>query len=141
MVFTIQAESAPVYQDMEIDRGPEKSSVVIQVEVAITPEDRARGLMHRNVLAEDAGMLFVFEKDQILSFWMKDTQIPLSIAFIAADGRILEIRDMEPESRELILSSAPARYALEMNQGWFEKNGIVPGHRVHFFSVQFPVST
>lgn len=128
--FAFPAESACLLDELVIDRGAGKTRVRIQAEVAERAEDRARGLMHRKFLAEDAGMLFVFERDQFLSFWMKNTVIPLSIAFISADGRILEIHDMKPESRELVNSSVPARYALEMNQGWFGKNGVVPGHRL-----------
>ena len=100
------------------------------VEIAETPEDRARGLMHRDSLPDDHGMLFVFDRDQQLSFWMKDTSIPLSIAYIARDGTIREIHDMEPFSLEPVRSTRSVRYALEVNRGAFEAAGIHVGDRV-----------
>jgi uncharacterized membrane protein (UPF0127 family) len=75
-------------------------------------------------------MLFVFETDEALSFWMKNTYIPLSIAFIGSDGFIHEIRDMQPQILEPVQSLAPARYALEVPQGWFSRAGIAPGSRL-----------
>lgn len=102
----------------------------LTVEVARTAEERARGLMFREELAEDAGMLFVYESDSAASFWMKDTLIPLSIAFIAADGTILEVQDMEPLSEERHRPAQPYRYALEVNRGWFEGHGLGAGDRV-----------
>ena len=102
----------------------------LTVEVASTPEQRATGLMHRHRMDEDRGMIFVFENDQILSFWMKDTLIPLSIAFISADGTIRQIEDMEPESLSSVTSRRSVLYALEVNRGWFDARGIVPGDRV-----------
>ncbi|QQO11360.1 DUF192 domain-containing protein [Breznakiella homolactica] len=103
------------------------SSVTIDAEIAVSDEQRAQGLMHRRELADGAGMLFVFSQDQMLSFWMKNTLIPLSIAFIASDGRILEIHDMEPESTIPVKSTRSARYALEVPQGWFTRAEIIPG--------------
>lgn len=100
------------------------------VEIAETPDERARGLMHRDSLPDDHGMLFVFDKDQQLSFWMKDTSIPLSIAYIARDGTIREIYDMEPFSLEPVRSTRSVRYALEVNRGAFEEAGIDIGDRV-----------
>jgi uncharacterized membrane protein (UPF0127 family) len=104
--------------------------VVIQAELARTETQRSRGLMKRRNLEDGRGMLFVFDRDQILSFWMKDTLIPLSIAFIAADGRILEIRDMEPLDLTTIRSSRSVRYALEVPQGWFGRAGIRVGDTI-----------
>lgn len=100
------------------------------VEIADTPELRQQGLMFRDELAPDAGMLFVFPDARTRSFWMKDTSIPLSIAYIAADGRILEMYDMEPFSLQPVRSRFPARFALEVNQGRFKELGIEPGDRV-----------
>ena len=100
------------------------------VEIAETPDERARGLMHRDSLPDDHGMLFVFDKDQQLSFWMKDTSIPLSIAYIARDGTIREIYDMEPFSLEPVRSTRSVRYALEVNRGAFEEAGVDIGDRV-----------
>jgi hypothetical protein len=102
----------------------------ISVEIADSPEERAEGLMFRSSLAEDHGMLFVFPAPQILSFWMKNTSIPLSIAYLDADGTVLEIYDMEPHSLESITSRRPALYALEVNQGTFDRLGVEPGDRL-----------
>jgi uncharacterized membrane protein (UPF0127 family) len=104
--------------------------VQMTVEVARTNTERAQGLMHRKSLDEGRGMLFVFDRDQILSFWMKNTSIPLSIAFIARDGRILEIRDMRPLDESSVRSGRSARYALEAPRGWFSRAGIAPGDQV-----------
>jgi uncharacterized membrane protein (UPF0127 family) len=99
----------------------------ILAEIARTDAQRERGLMWRRSLAEGEGMLFVFDRDRILSFWMKNTLIPLSIAYIAADGRILEIHDMEPRRLAPVQSARSARYALEVNRGWFARMGIKAG--------------
>ncbi|MFP3041724.1 DUF192 domain-containing protein [Treponema primitia] len=99
----------------------------VLAEIARTDDQRARGLMGRKSLADGKGMLFVFERDRILSFWMKDTLIPLSIAYVAYDGRILEIHDMQPQSLRTIQSGRSARYALEVPQGWFARANIKPG--------------
>jgi uncharacterized membrane protein (UPF0127 family) len=104
----------------------------LTAEVARTPEQRRQGLMNRKTLGKDRAMLFVFEKDQKLSFWMKDTSIPLSIAYIAKDGTIKEIHRMRPYSEKAVKSDHYVRYALEVNQGWFEKRGVEPGERVEF---------
>ena len=101
--------------------------IEISVEIADDAESRRTGLMGRKSLDENHGMLFIFDMDQKLSFWMKNTLIPLSIAYISSDGRIMEIYDMKPESLRPVESVNSVRYALEMNRGWFEKNGIVPG--------------
>ena len=102
-------------------------TVLVQAEVASTPEQRQQGLMGRTELAEDAGMLFAFSGEQPLSFWMKDTLIPLSIAFIDAQGRIVDIQDMQPLDETTHPSAEPAKYALEVNQGFFETRGIKVG--------------
>ena len=111
---------------------------VIQVEIADTKEKRTRGLMYRKSLPKDQGMLFVFPSSQILSFWMKNTYIPLSIGFFNSKRQLLEVQDMEPESillkkpRETYKSRLPAKYALEMNKGWFSKNKIKPGTKFKY---------
>ena len=102
----------------------------LRVELARTAGERSRGLMFREELAEDGGMLFVYVEDTEAGFWMKDTLIPLSIAFIAADGTILDIQDMESLSEELHRPPGPYRYALEVNQGWFREHGLGTGDRV-----------
>ncbi|MDR1099208.1 MAG: DUF192 domain-containing protein [Treponema sp.] len=101
--------------------------VRITVELARTDAERAQGLMYRKSLDDGKGMLFIFDRDQIMSFWMKNTRIPLSIAFITKEGRILEIRDMQPLAEYSVRSSRSARYALEAPQGWFSRAGIKAG--------------
>ena len=103
----------------------DKQKVV--VEVVTTPDQRATGLMNRFSLQPDHGMLFVFDHPQPLAFWMKNTYIPLSIAFIAPDGHIVNIEDMKPQTEETHWSRGPAMYALEMKKGWFAERGIGPG--------------
>jgi uncharacterized membrane protein (UPF0127 family) len=104
--------------------------VEITVEIAGTEEKRAKGLMYRKKLPDGEGMIFIFERDQQLSFWMKNTLIPLSIAFITSDGRIIEIKDMQPHDLNSVQSSRSARYALETPQGWFTRVGIKSGDRI-----------
>ncbi len=102
----------------------------IQAEIARTPQSHERGLMQRDYLCPDCGMLFVFPEAGRLSFWMKNTPLPLSIAFIAADGTILNIEEMQPNTTNTHSAQGDALYALEMNKSWFAKNGVKPGHRV-----------
>jgi len=99
----------------------------ISIEVADNDQTRALGLMHRETLEENSGMLFVFESERKRSFWMKNTLIPLSIAYISKNGEIKEIYDMYPLDETAVKSTRSVLYALEMNQGWFEKNGIEVG--------------
>ena len=98
-----------------------------KVEVARTEKEKERGLMFRERMGKDEGMLFVYEREERLSFWMKNTRLPLSIAFIDKGGRIVDIQDMEPFSLETHTSAHPATYALEMNRGWFAGEGIKVG--------------
>lgn len=102
----------------------------IVAEVAATEATRAKGLMHRFSLPPDQGMIFVFPGPQGVAMWMRNTFIPLSVAFIDADGRILNIADMQPKSEELHASAGLAVYALEMRQGWFRERGLGPGEVV-----------
>ena len=99
-------------------------------EIAMTTQDRTTGLMNRFSLQPDHGMLFVFEQPQRMAFWMKNTYVPLSIAFIDAGGTIVNIEDMAPQTEELHPSRGPALYALEMRKGWFAQRGIAEGDRV-----------
>jgi uncharacterized membrane protein (UPF0127 family) len=100
----------------------------LDVELAQTPQQLAKGLRFRETLAEDAGMLFIFPKPQRLSFWMKDASIPLSIAYIQPDGKIVQIRPMRPYDETPVPSLSDAvTYALLVNQGWFERHGISAG--------------
>jgi hypothetical protein len=95
------------------------------------PEDRALGLMFRRSLAPDSGMLFVFDSDDFQRFWMKNTLIPLSIAYITSDSLITDILEMaQLDTTTPYLSSKPVRYALEMNSGWFQSKGIKPGDTI-----------
>lgn len=105
-------------------------SVEVKAEVARTQEQRNRGFMERKDIPDGTGMIFVFEKDQILSFWMKNTPHPLSIAYIDSKGAIRDIFDMTPFSLASINSTVSVRYALEVPQGWFEKNRISRGDTV-----------
>jgi len=104
----------------------------LTVDVARTADEQEKGLMHRRSLPENKGMLFPYDRDKKLSFWMKNTSIPLSIAFIGADGTIKEIYDMKPFSLSLVSSRHSVRYALEVNQGYFEAHGVSVGDRVGF---------
>ena len=127
--FIALATAAPVVVELPattLTIGKQK----IVAEVAATTEQRATGLMYRFSLKPDHGMVFVFEKAEPLSFWMKNTFIPLSIAFIGSDGRILNVADMAPQDESTHWSNGPALYALEMRKGWFAERGIGPGDRV-----------
>ena len=99
----------------------------ITAEVADTPALRTRGLMGRQSLPPNHGMLFVFEQPQQQCFWMRNTPLPLTIAFLDDEGRISSMADMQPFSEATNCSQVPVRYALEMEQGWFAKRGIQPG--------------
>ena len=102
----------------------------IQAELAQTPEQRSVGLMHRPSMDAPHGMLFAFEQAATQCFWMKNTLLPLSIAFVADDGTVVNIADMAPQTTESHCSAQPVRYALEMNRGWFAKRGVKPGSRL-----------
>lgn len=107
--------------------------VILNVEIADKQSEREKGLMFRRVLLNDHGMLFVFEEEKYLSFWMKNTYIPLDIAYISRSGVINEIYHMEPLDYSVTYPSCmPAMYALEVNAGWFRQNGIVPGMKLDF---------
>ena len=102
-------------------------TIPIRVELARSIRELSKGYMGREHIPEGTGMLFIFKRDEKLSFWMKNTPTPLSIAFINSNGEIREIRNMTPFSRESVNSSEPVRYALEVPQGWFERNNIGTG--------------
>lgn len=101
----------------------------LKVHVARSKEERAQGLMHRRALPEDEGMLFMCDDARVLRFWMKDTPLPLSIAFLGDDGTVLRVADLQPHELEGESSGQPVRFVLEVNQGWFEERGIAPGTR------------
>ena len=102
----------------------------IQAEVVAEPQTRARGLMHRKTLQSNAGMLFIFDDHGTHCMWMKNTLIPLSVAFIDDRGTIVNIEDMEAHSLQSHCAARPVKYALEMNRGWFAARGIKPGARL-----------
>ena len=104
--------------------------VEVEVEIADDYAERQRGLMERTELAENAGMLFVFDREQQLSFWMRNTLIPLSIAYIDAEEQIIDIQDMQPLDETSHPSAEPAMYALEVNQGFFDEHGVGVGDEV-----------
>jgi uncharacterized membrane protein (UPF0127 family) len=118
--------------------GPQKLAAVrlqagihnISAEVAMTPQQREIGLMNRTSMGANEGMLFVFERPGQQCFWMKNTLIPLSIAFLADDGTVVNIESMKPQTLDPHCSEKPVRFVLEMNEGWFAKRGIKPGIKV-----------
>jgi uncharacterized protein len=103
---------------------------LIRAELAVDPAVRMQGLMYRKALASNAGMLFVFDQPAVQCMWMKNTYIPLSVAFIDGKGEIINIADMQPHSEQSHCADRPALYALEMNRGWFAQRGIKPGSRL-----------
>mgnify|MGYP002139286824 CR=1 FL=1 len=102
----------------------------ITAEVAMTDRERAIGLMHRTQMGTHEGMLFVFEQPGVQCFWMKNTLIPLSIAFIADDGTIVNTDEMKPQTLDSHCSDRPVRYVLEMNTGWFKKRALTAGSKL-----------
>ena len=125
------ADEGESFEWREITIESQAGTINLLVELAVTTAQHRQGLMHREVLDDGKGMLFIFEIDQILSFWMKNTLIPLSIAYIASNGRIIEIHNLEPGNLNPVRSSRSARYALEVQQNWFERAGITPGDMVN----------
>ncbi len=105
-------------------------AVTVRTEVARTPLEKERGLMFRKSLGENEGMIFVYDSDQRLSFWMRNTYIPLSIAFISAEGVITQIEDMRPLDERNVVTERSVRYALEATQGAFTRWGAAVGDRV-----------
>jgi uncharacterized protein len=102
----------------------------IQAQVAATPDQRMTGLMHRKEMPQHEGMLFVFEQPAQQCFWMKNTLLPLSVAFVGDDGTIVNIEEMKPQTLDSHCSARPVRYVLEMNTGWFAKKGVKPGEKL-----------
>ena len=102
----------------------------IFAQVARSNDERAIGLMHRKEMPQHEGMLFVFEQPQQQCFWMKNTLLPLSAAFVADDGTVVNVEEMRPQTLDSHCSVQPVRYVLEMNQGWFDRKGIKPGSKI-----------
>ena len=132
LLLAVTAAAAPA-QD-----GPQKLPAIrlnagmhiIQAEVARTPDQRGTGLMFRKTMGPNEGMLFVFEDASEQCFWMKNTLLPLSIAFIGDDGSVVNLDDMKPQTLDGHCSKKPVRYVLEMNDGWFVKRGIKAGSKI-----------
>jgi uncharacterized protein len=103
----------------------------IQAEVAATEQDRETGLMNRKSLPAQAGMLFVFDRSAVHCFWMKNTLVPLSVAFLDETGKVINVADMQPQTEDAHCPARPARYALEMNQGWFQNHGARVGAQIN----------
>lgn len=101
----------------------------LKLELASTEAQHMQGLMYRARLGADDGMLFVFDAPEYQSMWMKNTLIPLSVAFLSPDGTILNVEDMEPQTLDPHMSAGPALYAIEMNKGWFASHGLKPGDK------------
>ena len=132
ILFGLLAAAGPVraagLQTLEI---ASKSGVhIFSVEVVDNDTDRAKGLMYRKAMAQNSGMVFVFDENAAHCMWMKNTLIPLSVAFIDETGAIINIADMQPQSEQSHCAARPARYALEMNKGWFAQRGIKPGAKL-----------
>jgi uncharacterized protein len=121
-----QTGPQPKLQTTEITAGMH----VIQAELAVSPQQQATGMMMRTEMGANEGMLFVNSDSSTRCFWMKNTLLPLSIAFIGDDGTIVNVAEMQPRSEESHCSVKPARYALEMRQGWFAKRGIKAGMKL-----------
>jgi len=102
----------------------------INTQVAITSEEHATGLMHRKEMPQHEGMLFVFQNPSKQCFWMKNTLLPLTAAFLADDGTIVNLEDMKPQTLDSHCSAKPVRFVLEMNQGWFAKKGLKAGAKL-----------
>ena len=103
---------------------------LIHAEVAQTPDQRSTGLMFRSTMGTNEGMLFAFEEPGQQCFWMKNTLLPLSVAFVADDGSVVNIESMKPQTLDSHCSKKPVRFVLEMNDGWFAKRGIKPGFKL-----------
>lgn len=103
---------------------------LIDTQVAASPEQRSTGLMFRKNMPPSEGMLFVFEQATVQCFWMKNTVLPLTAAFVADDGSIVNLADMQPQTTDSHCSTQPVRYVLEMNQGWFDKKGLKAGFKL-----------
>jgi uncharacterized membrane protein (UPF0127 family) len=104
----------------------------LNIEMACTNSEKERGLMYRKIIPDNYGMLFVFDHEQILAFWMKNTYAPLSIAYLDKNYKIQEMFDMKPLSQESIFSSGNVKYALEVKSGWFRENQVKVGDKVDF---------
>lgn len=128
--FSVSCKSQKLKTQKLIITTANNKTITVNAELARTPEERNFGFMERKKIPDGTGMLFIFEYDRQLSFWMKNTPHPLSIAYIDSKGLIREIYDMKPFSLASVQSTVSVRYALEVPQGWFEKNQITPGAKI-----------
>ncbi len=135
-VFSVSCTSKKLPKTTLQIKKADGTSVSVVAEIAKTPEQRNFGFMERKNIPDGTGMIFIFDRDQILSFWMKNTPHPLSIAYIDSNGKIRNIFDMTPFSLSPIESTVSVRYALEVPQGWYEKNNIAPGDFVDLSSIK-----
>jgi len=124
-LVALQAAALEKFQSSQVKVGNQS----LKVELAITEPQRMQGLMYREKLGANDGMLFVFDEPEYQSMWMKNTLIPLSVAFLAPDGTILNVEDMEPQTLNPHMSAGPALYAIETNKGWFAAHGLKPGDK------------
>jgi hypothetical protein len=126
LFLTASASVAAALPEVTLSIGAHK----LTAEVAATDSSRSTGLMHRRMMPENRGMLFVFQSVALHGMWMMNTYLPLSVAFVDRDGVIINIADMEPHTQTTHGATRPAKYALEMNKGWFAKRGVKPGDRI-----------
>ena len=131
LAIALLLPACPVIADAPLKTAQLKiGSHAITVEVAASEPEREKGLMFREKLGKNAGMLFIFEEPGYYAMWMKNTLIPLSVAFVDANGVILNIEDMAPQTLEAHQAAGPARYAIETNVGWFAEKRLKPGDKV-----------
>lgn len=123
-------EGSKSEEGFEVRVSQGEASATVTVELARTVSERQQGLMFRQELAEDAGMLFLHPEDVRSGFWMKNTYVPLDIAYISSGGEVLEVHHGKPLDETVLQPKAPYRYVLEVNHGWFERHGLGPGARV-----------
>lgn len=127
-ISNLQAQNLP---QLELPRTPLQAGMhQIDAQVAATAEQRSIGLMHRQDMPQHEGMLFVFEHPATQCFWMKNTRLALTAAFLAEDGTIVNLADMKPQTLDSHCSTRPVRLVLEMNQGWFARRGFKPGMKL-----------
>ena len=131
LVLSLLFAGAPVLGDPPLKTTQVRiGKHVLKVEIVASEPERAKGLMFREKLGKNDGMLFIFDAPGYHSMWMMNTLIPLSVAFIDAGGVILNIRDMEPKTTDTHMAEGPARYAIETNKGWFAERGVKAGDKV-----------
>jgi len=128
LVGAAQAQDAPQLDLPRVRIGA--GMFLIETQVALTPDQRQTGLMFRKEMPQGEGMLFVFEQPSTQCFWMKNTLIPLTAAFVEDDGTIANLADMKPQTLDSHCATKPVRYVLEMNVGWFAKKGIKAGSKL-----------